>query len=662
MPVATDYRTLSPLAYTSATEYIAAQYALWFGTAATVAEVGDAGFLVELGRKLKQHVAFQNLLRDLHRLGGSAVALELLADALKRRLRDVGEAPADYPERWLLSLVALVAAASSAVDKSDHRTPFLWTRVELWLRELRRMVADISVTPRLVHSDDLPASNEVVYLPPIHCRDCHAMGWGATLTRTDGVKLVPDLRAFYAAFFSGDVSVRYLFPTALDAPLNERKFERRQLCAACGTLSPMGNSECVHCGDKTLVLVDVTANLVRSRRAGATFMRSHNNCPFCDGERTLTILGSQAASLASVAVGQLFGSRYNDDRKLIAFSDSVQDAAHRAGFFEARNWRFNLRPAMAQVIHQAAASGSPLSLANLPAAFAMRWRDAHGPREYVKTFLPPVLSWMQDYERLLRDDQAQPTPFLLEMLGRGLTWAMLGEFGQDAHVGRTLPRTHTASIVVESSALLAAADRGLVSIREKVDALRSLEVTDLHLFMLGLIARLQRLGAIWDRSLVTYARGGCNVYLYSGNKAEFALLKTPRRPRYLSLQEHGKCDAVTGDSADFYRDWACRCLPDLNSQPFIDASIIADIYRIALDALADHGVVEAVETDKAGVQVWGLRPDACLLSTEVREWRCMACRHTAIAAACVDLGVSCCRQPGCRGRYGAVASPDVPAL
>jgi DEAD/DEAH box helicase domain-containing protein len=243
---------------------------------------------------------------------------------------------------------------------------------------------------------------------------------------------------------------------------------------------------------------------------------------------------------------------------------------------------------MAQVIHEAAASGSPLSLATLPAAFATRWRSARGPREYVKTFLPPVLSWMQDYERLLRDDQAQPTPFLLEMLGRGLTWAMLGEFGQDAHVGRTLPRTHTAVVEVDGPALLAAVDRALVSMQEKVEALRSLDAADLRLFMLGLVARMQRLGAIWDRSLVTYARGGCNVYLYSGNKAEFALLKTPRRPRYVALQEHGKCDAVTGDSADFYRDWACRCLPDLNFQPLIDASIIADIYRIALNALADH--------------------------------------------------------------------------
>ena len=31
------------------------------------------------------------------------------------------------------------------------------------------------------------------------------------------------------------------------------------------------------------------------------------------------------------------------DKKALAFSDNVQDAAHRAGFFNSRTWRFGLR-------------------------------------------------------------------------------------------------------------------------------------------------------------------------------------------------------------------------------------------------------------------------------------------------------------------------------
>ena len=105
-------------------------------------------------------------------------------------------------------------------------------------------------------------------------------------------------------------------------------------------------------------------------------------------------MSASPLSLASVSVGQLFGSPYNGDKKLIAFSDSVQDAAHRAGFFEARTWRLNLRPAMAQVIHNAVAKGAPLTLATLPDAFESQWQTRLGEKDYIKAFLPPSIAWL----------------------------------------------------------------------------------------------------------------------------------------------------------------------------------------------------------------------------------------------------------------------------
>ena len=98
------------------------------------------------------------------------------------------------------------------------------------------------------------------------------------------------------------------------------------------------------------------AMCVKRRKAGRP-SPAHHDCPYCEGERTLTIVGAQAASLSSMGVGQFFGSRYNADKKLITFSDSVQDAAHRAGFFGSRTWILNLRPALAQVIHEASEPG-----------------------------------------------------------------------------------------------------------------------------------------------------------------------------------------------------------------------------------------------------------------------------------------------------------------
>ncbi len=652
MPSAAEYVTLSPLEHGNADAYIAAQYGLWFGTATDVKTTATLPFKIELGRQLKQHVAFQNLLRDLNRQGGKSVAMADMVDAIRRRLRDAVSAPDDYPERWVLSLLSLVSHAGKDVSGGTVREAFLSVRIELWMRELRRMVASLSAEPRLVHSDDLPAKDRESYLPLIHCRDCHAMGWGATLTKTDGSKLKSDLQAFYAAFFSNDVSTRFIFPADISAAVNPKKFERRQACPVCRTLNAQQAVECSHCGSTDLLPVDVSSNERKARRNGAAFTISHHDCPYCDGDRTLTIVGSQAASLASVAVGQLFGSSYNADKKLIAFSDSVQDAAHRAGFFEARTWRLNLRPAMAQVIHDAVAAGKPLTLAELPAAFKDRWEKQLGDKTYIKTFLPPAIAWLRDYDKLLHQDVLPTDGYLQQLVHRGLTWAMQGEFAQDAHVGRTLPRTRTASLAFNENSLETAAAEAMQSLHGKVDALREISQEEVLVFMRGFLARMMRVGAIWDDFLVTYARYGCNLFVYrSNNPAEYAMLKSPRRPKYLSLLPYNKCDAVTGDEAAFYRDWAFKSLDNLNREAFVDDSVIADIYRVTLQALESQGLAQAVEAEQAGTQVWGLRPDACHLLDVSAEWRCDKCHNSVIDHPTTPIDGTVCRQLGCNGHY-----------
>ena len=316
------------------------------------------------------------------------------------------------------------------------------------------------------------------------------------------------------------------------------------------------------------------------RRGGATITIAHHDCPYCEGERTLTIVGAQAASLSSIGVGQFFGSHYNADKKLITFSDSVQDAAHRAGFFESRTWLLNLRPAMAQVIHEASQQGTPLTLAELPKAFESRWVKELGEPTYIKTFLPPGIAWLRDYETLLKDDVLPKDGYLQKLVRRGLTWAMQAEFAQDAHLGRTLPRTRTASLALADGVLEAAAADVVPRLREKVDSLREVTEAEVRSFSRGFLARLRRVGAIWDSFLVAYAKHGCNIFVYkSNNPAEYAMLKTPRRPRYLSLLPYGQCEAATGDDAAFYRDWAFKALPDLNREVRVDEVVIAEIYR-----------------------------------------------------------------------------------
>ncbi|MCV5837431.1 hypothetical protein OFN62_31325, partial [Escherichia coli] len=75
-----------------------------------------------------------------------------------------------------------------------------------------------------------------------------------------------------------------------------------------------------------------------------------NECPYCNSKQGISILGSRAVSLSAVMIHQLYGSQFNEHKKLITFSDSVQDAAHRASFFTARTWPLMIRGQIASVL------------------------------------------------------------------------------------------------------------------------------------------------------------------------------------------------------------------------------------------------------------------------------------------------------------------------
>ncbi|SUH11360.1 Helicase Type III restriction [Salmonella enterica subsp. enterica] len=74
------------------------------------------------------------------------------------------------------------------------------------------------------------------------------------------------------------------------------------------------------------------------------------NARTATAKQGISILGSQAASLSAVMIHQLYGSQFNEHKKLITFSDSVQDAAHRASFFTARTWPLMVRGQIASVL------------------------------------------------------------------------------------------------------------------------------------------------------------------------------------------------------------------------------------------------------------------------------------------------------------------------
>lgn len=650
-PQPSDLDVLAPENYDDLHAYLAAQAPLWFGEPCSVTQAADFAWRCGLGEQLKSHFAFQNLLRDLERLGPKSVLLDDLLLLLKRRL------PSCDDERfallWLSSLLSLVAHAR----QDAHQDFFLQVKVEIWLRELRRMVAVLDAEPQLRHHDDLrKADMERLHLPVIHCRECHATGWGSTQQKISPNQLTHDLQGFYGAFFAEDVSTRFIFPASAGA--NPAVFERKQVCPACGTLHQASQTECAHCEDQPLLAVEIASNLREGTRNGAKYTKSHHDCPYCEGYKTLTIVGSQAASLAAVMVGQLFATRFNPDKKLIAFSDSVQDAAHRAGFLAARTWRMNLRPALAQVIADAETAGQPLALSNLPTAFAERWRTTLGDGHYIANFLPPQMQWLRDYETLMEEGALPENSKLPSELARLLPWVLNAEFGQDAHIGRTLVATGTACVVPLAGRLDEAAQWLLPRVRDTLEPLADAQLAEVVVLLRGLLENMQRIGAWRDPELGFYARMGSSPWVYKKNPSQFKLLTSPRPPRFLTLPEFGRCVSITKSHARLFSDWAFKALPALHDVALGTDALIAPLYRLALEALESVGLASFEEaTEKPDIRVWGLEPASFHVVLGGKTWRCVSCHSTTLSGPEDDLSEQACRRVDCRGELQALEVP-----
>jgi DEAD/DEAH box helicase domain-containing protein len=139
---------------------------------------------------------------------------------------------------------------------------------------------------------------------------------------------------------------------------------------------------------------------------GVPTLKSQRQCPVCQAKSSLILFGSRASSLSSVAIHQSFSSPINDDKKLIAFSDSVQDAAHRAGFFAARTWHNNVRMALSKAIHS---RDDLIPLNEFYTYLPKYWLDeklnssALQPLNYITQFIAPNMESNEDFLNLLKD-------------------------------------------------------------------------------------------------------------------------------------------------------------------------------------------------------------------------------------------------------------------
>ncbi|WP_341514011.1 DEAD/DEAH box helicase [Rhodococcus qingshengii] len=355
------------------------------------------------------------------------------------------------------ALRALVTTLSHVRAVSGRTAPSV--DVHLWVRELTRLDRAASGAPQFAWGDDgLLLSDDfhddslaAPYLPALYCRHCNRSGWGILLAPT-GTDLDVDDSTIRRRKLADDDRFRALIhapvegETAVDSTSDSSApskpasaSELSWLVVDDRRITRQRPAESVVAeGGAVPVLVNV------GDTAGEDSIR--DVCPSCRQRDGIRFLGSAIATMLSVSLSTLFGTPGLDPRekRALVFTDSVQDAAHRAGFVQARSRALTLRT----LIRQALEDGDT----NLDALAHKMITMAGNDRAKRYRLLPPELADRDDFSKFwstARLSRASAT--LSGFVTKRLQLDIAMEFGLRAGVGRTLTRTGTALAEVDVS-------------------------------------------------------------------------------------------------------------------------------------------------------------------------------------------------------------------
>ena len=440
----------------------------------------------------------------------------------------------------------------------------------------------------------------------------------------------------------------YLCPRCLTIYLGE---EGGSTCEACSTIDDATG----HSVARPTLPVQISREV--SDQKVARFLQ---RCPDCGSDHELSMLGSRAASLLSVAISHLFQTDYNSDKKLLAFTDSVQDASHRAGFFGARTYRFNLRTAIQTVVDAAEA---PIALSALGDRVWEYWDERIETSKLIATLLPSDLRESANYQTFLERGGVGAHRKLIEDLRERLSWEVVLEYGLTVRVGRTLENTLCSTVEIDTEALASAAQTLALDIREQAffgdESKNGVSDELVEHFLAGLLQRQRVRGGIEHPLLTNYVRESGNSFLLMKRRNPLMSPFSPQSvlPRFLTDRSKVKGEAMVFDSfrpgasstLTWYQDWATRCFG-------VDAadSGVDELYREAMRRLENVGLLHVQET-KRNDDAWGLNREKLLVDANTASVSCPKCRRRVVltnreAVRWVDKP---CTQYRCDGRFDA---------
>lgn len=608
--------------------YIERQISIWFGN-----ETNKLNLASQL---LKRQLVF-----DIARIVNSDI-IEI-NDLVEKVCETNNEFKKINNNSRLLVLQSILSLISEArIFEGKRELPFLQVQVQLWIREIRRLLRKVSTTPEFYWKDDVDESDKIG-LPMYACRECGHSGW--ITYQVDGTgHFETESKSIYTKFFEDNRYIRYIYPNDSELQNEDGQMTLSQLAY----LSPYDLSYHSSQNDSSdFVEVIITA----AKESNSKPPKDLHSCPKCQNDNSLVIIGSQAASLASVAISQLYTSSFNKDKKLLVFTDSVQDASHRASFFESRTYRFNLRTAMQQIIDN---SDEDIKSDSLFDIFYEYWTKEFAkftkmPKQhFVATFMPPDLRYEIAYRHFINKRSENIPNELMDILRKRLSLEFIFEFGFNARIGRSLDK-------VQSSVMYL--DNGNMDIMtEVIDEYLKENYSNLNVskhniinFIYGLLSRLKYKGGIDHPLLSRYRKNHGNTYILSKKQTPLMAPLGGSVPKFLtSDSSHKVFETYTksGNRNTWSVDWFERTISRI-----LNIQQMNDIYEKVLHTLVQQNLLNTVED---GNKInYGINSEKLYITTHTISVKCNHCGYNmTIAEKESEIWIgSVCRKTRCKGTY-----------
>ena len=592
---------------------------------------------IRLGKRLMHHSFMQSV---IFRTEGNYYQGSAITEALCAHYPDLKNP--EYASIVIDSLYALISHAG--IGRVGSVRPFLNVQVQLWMRELRRLLAKVdgeNVTYEIAHG--LNGEQAKLYLPVVNCRDCGATGWVSVLDPQQNATM-KSLESFYNMYFRGDDQIAMMFPMSHDTYMPG--MAPAWICPCCLQVKfGEDGGECTKCGTEMISVMMPHPIKTSGGKNNKQF-----ECPCCGSRRGLSLMGVRSATEISASISQMFASQFNDDKKTLAFSDNVQDAAHRAGFFNARTWRFGLRTAIQKYCTE---GGAGQSLEDFQKGFLEYWHARMSEEEFIGFFIAPNMTWMRAYEEMTKNRKLgrdQSARRLMHDVENRIRYEIMLEFGMGGRIGRTLEKSGCSVISFATEDICEIADavkmrteneHGIFN-REGIDSYRRMVLEFLNL--------LRTNGAFADPVFDEYIGSGGKSYMLTNDRRRWlpGLQSGRNIPHFLAENSGGRAGHYF-DLLSAKKYWGV--IQACSTSVLVEEGISKAIAKYIVEEAVKREVVSVV-SQGAGYKVYGLNKNHVYISNQVVQMRCAKCGSMyAVSKENAELweGAPCPRS-GCGGQ------------